>query len=56
MDNATSAMSCGHYARICVEVDLLKSLVSKFKLRKWIKKLEYEGIHLVCFRVRYVWS
>ena len=33
VDNETSAMSRGHYARICVEVDLSKPLVSKFKLR-----------------------
>ena len=49
VDNATSTMSCGHYMRICVEVDLLKPLVSKFRLRRRIRKLEYEGIHLVCF-------
>ena len=50
VDNATSTMSRGHYARICVEVDLLKPLVSKFKFRRRIRTLEYEGIHLVCFR------
>ena len=49
VDNATSTMSRGHYARICVKVDLLKPLVSKFKFRRQIRKLEYEGIHLVCF-------
>ena len=32
-----------------VEVVLLKSQVSKFKLRQRIRRLEYEGIHLVCF-------
>ena len=49
MDNAISTMSRGHYARICVKVDLLKPLVSKFRLRRRIRKLEYEGIKLVCF-------
>ena len=29
---------------------LLTPLVSKFRLRTRIRKLEYEGIHLVCFR------
>ena len=28
---------------------LLKLLVSKFKLRRRVRKLENEGIHLVCF-------
>ena len=49
MDNVTSAVSKGHFARICVEVDLLKLLVSKFRLRRRIWRLEYEGLHLVCF-------
>ena len=50
VDNATSTLSRGHYARICVKVDLLKPLVSNFRFRRRIRKLEYEGIHLVCFR------
>ena len=32
-----------------MEVDLSKPLVSKFKLRRRIRRLQYEGIHLVCF-------
>ena len=28
---------------------LLKPLVSKFRLRRRIRKLEYDGIYLVCF-------
>ena len=39
----------GLYARICVEVELQKPLVSKFMLRKRVRRLEYEGIHMVCF-------
>ena len=46
VNNATNNVSWGHYACICVEVDLLKPLVSKFRLKR-IRKLEYEGIHLV---------
>ena len=41
--NATSTLSIGHYERICVEVDVLKPLVSKFRLKRRIKKLEYGG-------------
>ena len=49
VDDATSMVSRGHYARICVEVDLIKPLVSKFRLRRRIRRLEYESIHLICF-------
>ena len=49
IDDATSTVSRGHYARICVEIDLLKPMVAKFKLRRRVGKLEYKGLHLVCF-------
>ena len=49
IDDATSTISKGHYARICMEIDLLKPLVAKFKLRRRVRKLEYKGFHLVCF-------
>ena len=49
IDDAASTVSRGHYARICVEIDLLKPLVTKFKLRRKVKKLEYEGFYLVYF-------
>ena len=49
VDEATSTVSRGHYARICVEVDLMKPLISKFRQRRRIRRLECEGIHLVCF-------
>lgn len=38
-----------NYARIAVQVDLTKPRLSKFQLQKSIQKVEYEGIHLVCF-------
>lgn len=34
---------------MCVEVDITKPLLSKFKLRRRIRRIEYEGIHLICF-------
>ena len=49
IDDATSIVSRGHYARICMEMDLLKPLVINFKLRRKVRKLEYEGFHLVYF-------
>lgn len=34
---------------MCVEVDITKSLLSKFRIKGRSKKIEYEGIHIVCF-------
>lgn len=42
-------MERAKFARVCVEVDLRKILVSKFKLNGRIYNVEYEGLHLVCF-------
>ena len=49
VDDATSLVFRWLYTQICVEVDLQKPLVSRFMLRRRVRKLEYEGIHLVCF-------
>lgn len=50
VDDATSSVSKGLlYARVYMEGDLQKPLVSKFMLRRRVRRLEYEGIHLVCF-------
>ena len=32
-----------------MEIDLLKPLVAKFKMRRRVKRLEYEGLHLIYF-------
>ena len=53
MDEATSAVSRGHYVRICVELDLSKPLLARFTLRRRTKRLEYEGIHLICGMFRH---
>ncbi|KAF7833012.1 uncharacterized protein G2W53_015345 [Senna tora] len=39
----------GKFAHICVEVDLSKNLISTFTLRKRVRGIEYERIHLICF-------
>ncbi|XP_073046080.1 uncharacterized protein [Primulina eburnea] len=49
VDQATSLVSRGKFARICVEVDINKPLLAKFMLRRKVRKIEYEGIHLICF-------
>lgn len=49
IDQSTVTASRGHFARICVEVDFAKRLLPKFKLKKRIRRIEYEGIHLERF-------
>lgn len=50
VDQATSMASRGLFARFCVEVDVSKPLLAKFRLRNKIRTIEYEGLHLVCFK------
>ncbi|XP_019150527.1 PREDICTED: uncharacterized protein LOC109147321 [Ipomoea nil] len=49
IDHVTSLVSRGHFARICVEVDITKPLISKFKYNEKVRLVAYEGIHMVCF-------
>ncbi|EEF46532.1 conserved hypothetical protein [Ricinus communis] len=46
VDKKTLFALHGHHARICVEVDLSKPLLSKFRLRCRIRRIEYEAMHL----------
>ncbi|CAL1359482.1 unnamed protein product [Linum trigynum] len=39
----------GNYARICVEIDLRKKLVSKYRIKRRVRRVEYEGLHIVCY-------
>lgn len=50
VDDATSMASRGLFARMCIEIHISKPLLARFKLRKRIRKIEYEGLHLICFR------
>ncbi|CAN1183343.1 hypothetical protein LINPERHAP2_LOCUS36454 [Linum perenne] len=49
MDSTTLFGSRGNYARICIEVDLQKPLVSKYHLHRRVRRVEYEGLHEICF-------
>lgn len=49
VDVATEEASRAKYARFSVEIDLARPLISKFRMRRRIWRVEYEGIHLVCF-------
>ncbi|XP_031108885.1 uncharacterized protein LOC116013635 [Ipomoea triloba] len=50
VDYTTSLVSKGKFGRICVELDMTKPLLSKFTLAEEVWPIEYEGIHMVCFK------
>ncbi|CAL1356336.1 unnamed protein product [Linum trigynum] len=49
IDEATRQATRGHFARMCVEVDLSRPLICKYKLERRTRRIEYEGLHKVCF-------
>lgn len=49
IDFKTQSGEMGNFARICVEVDLIKKLRSDFTIMGERLGIQYEGIHLVCF-------
>nr|KYP69874.1 Retrovirus-related Pol polyprotein LINE-1 [Cajanus cajan] len=49
IDKLTSIHSRGKFARICVEVNLNRRLVSMINVMGHIIRLEYEGLHSICF-------
>ncbi|XP_058726109.1 uncharacterized protein LOC131597426 [Vicia villosa] len=48
VDKNTVLHARGKYARICVEIDLTKTLVAMFMINNRSYKVEYEGLHLLC--------
>lgn len=49
VDSTTATVSRARFARVCVEVDLEKPLLSKFRLGKKVHHVQYEGISTICF-------
>lgn len=49
VDIAISISIRGNYVRIYMEVDLTKPLLAKFKLQRRVRRIMYEGLHLICF-------
>ncbi|KAJ7962002.1 Zinc ion binding nucleic acid binding protein [Quillaja saponaria] len=49
-DSTTSHADRVNFARVCIEVDLTKTLVSKYRQRKRVLYIEFERLHLVCFQ------
>ncbi|MCI33591.1 hypothetical protein A2U01_0054808, partial [Trifolium medium] len=48
VDKNTLFQERGKYARLCVEVDLTKTLLATFELKGRFYKIEYEGLHMLC--------
>ncbi|XP_061368327.1 uncharacterized protein LOC133311321 [Gastrolobium bilobum] len=49
VDAATTTLARGRFARLCVEIDLTKQLQADYKVEGKIKRIEYEGLHLICY-------
>lgn len=50
IDKTTSNAERGQFTRLSVKIDLTKPLLSKFWLKGRIWKVQYEGLHLICFK------
>lgn len=53
VDTTTIQVSRDKYAQICVEMNLAKLLLAKFRLQIRIRWLEYEGLHMAYFHCGY---
>ncbi|CAN1130439.1 hypothetical protein LINPERHAP2_LOCUS5830, partial [Linum perenne] len=51
IDHTTLEGARGNFACLCVEVDLSKPLLSKYRLRWRVRRIECEGLHTICFFV-----
>ncbi|XP_021757939.1 uncharacterized protein LOC110722976 [Chenopodium quinoa] len=49
VDKTTAQAERGQFTRVSVEIDLSKPLLSKFRLKGNIWRVQYEGIRMVCF-------
>lgn len=52
VNETTLIASQGQYVLISVEIDLEKPLIAKFKFCRRVRRVEYEGLHAVCFHCR----
>ena len=50
IDSTTENVERGQYTRMCVEVDLTKPLLSKFRLNGRVWGIQYEGLKMICFK------
>ena len=50
IDKTTAQAVRGQFTRISVEIDLTKPLLAKFWLKGRIWRIQYEGLHMICFQ------
>lgn len=50
IDQTTAQAVRGQFTRISVEIDLTKPLLAKFWLKGRIWRIQYEGLHMICFK------
>lgn len=48
VDSNTLNVEHGRFARICIEINLTKSVVRKFDVNGHWYKVQYEGLHIIC--------
>ncbi|XVF26968.1 hypothetical protein REPUB_Repub14bG0066100 [Reevesia pubescens] len=49
-DQNTEEALRGRFARVCVELNLTKALMSRIKVGRHLQNVEYEGINLIYFQ------
>ena len=49
IDNITTSVARGHFARICVQIDLDKPLMPYITIGNFIQKIQYENIPVLCY-------
>ncbi|KAL0000882.1 hypothetical protein SO802_014663 [Lithocarpus litseifolius] len=49
IDSYTASESRGSYARICVQVDLDRPLITSVRVGRLVQKVSYEGVSTLCF-------
>jgi len=49
LDSTTANVEKRQFTRLCVEVDLTKLLLSRFRLNGKIWTIQYEGLKMICF-------
>ena len=49
VDSYTATSSRGSYARLCIQIDMDKPLITSIKVGRLVQRVMYEGISTLCF-------
>lgn len=49
VDLTTLSAVRARFAQMCIDIDLNKPLLSKFRLKREVHIVEYEALHMICF-------